>query len=402
MPGKYPFYALVVLAFLPSAEKVLKNMFGFNKGGSLGNLESAFGGAAVMNMMNKWGRKPPKGNNGGSQGSNNAGDNAKVRTANPDIGNPYEALARSNGVTTGGSGSGGTPSGGNGGSGSGGTPSGGSSPRGTSSGRTSTSGSSLDRTTTGGNTSKPSSTAKTSKRGNSKKEKTPGKIRTMFGNAKNKAKEIYNRPTIKGARAVGGKVFTGAIRIAGEGTLRIAGAATLGTIGLAAGIATGEIENVFAGAVGGIAAGNRVGKNAYDAIPRTAEKVSRTARDVRDTFEEGRYGETKEEREARQEKENKIKEFRKSSKYQQLLEKFPDSHEKIDRLVNAGITDASKIRIAVESKYSTDNTIAYMHMAKVCPNNIFEDRKKFVVYLEAHGIPGDKADEIYDAVRKFK
>ncbi len=446
-----PIFALVVMAFLTPAEKILRKMFGFDKGGQLGNMESAFGGAAIMNMVNKMGSKAPRGSSSNSE-SSNADDSAKVRMANNTNGNPYEALMGNNdsteaqagtvtsgvapvritpgGTTPEGTTSGRITSGGTaqsetasgratlGGTASGRAISEGATPAGTASSRTTPGGGTPSGTTPGGETPSggtssggapsggapsggiPSGGTPSNRASSSKKGKSNN--RNVFGRVRDKTVEIYNKPTIRGARAVGGKVFKGTIKLAATGALRVAGAATLGTIGLAAGVSTGEIENAFAGAVGGILAGNRIGKNVADTTSQAVKGAGRTLRDIGTTFKEGSLGEEREKIEERAERERKVKEFKKTKKYQDLLERYSHSEEKINELLNAGIIDDTKIRIVLENNYSTDNAIAYMHLAKTCPNNIFEDRNKFVVYLESNGIPKNKADEIYKAVRKFK
>ena len=174
----------------------------------------------------------------------------------------------------------------------------------------------------------------------------------------------------------------------------MAGVATLGTIGLAAGISTGDMSNAIAGVTGGIVAGNRLGNRTIE----TAKNVGGSARNIRDTFREGMYGE----KEAKKLKD--IKEFKKTAGYKKLLEKFPASEEKINKILNAGIMDTKKIKMTLNNSnnYSTDNAIAYMNMAKLCPNEIFEDRDKFNTYLESHGIPKEKATEIYRAVKEYR
>lgn len=84
------------------------------------------------------------------------------------------------------------------------------------------------------------------------------------------------------------------------------------------------------------------------------------------------------------------------------MEKYSGQQETVDKYLNAGITDISKIKTALQNNYSTDNNIAYMNMAKACPSKIFEDKDKFKTYLSSHGIPADKAEEIYNAVRTFR
>lgn len=477
-----PIFALVVLSFMGPAEKMLRQMFGFNKGGKLGNVEAAFGGATIMNMINQLGAS--KGGKKAKGGS--VQDGGKVRMADengsaPSIPDPYaslridqpqgEAIPNASENTTPNSNEtqvprSGTrageetpiganePNRGNEQNGTSmptqGTPN--QSPNGmmntpnqtsngmnTSNSRENGDNNSQNSTTTGNQATfrrknpEDSENNRTSNDGtspirfaqseanrenevnreneasrankasranrtnqhaesrvnkNTKEQKDNNKM-SLWQKAKQTKRKIDNVPTIKGIKNVTGgaeHVF----KLAAKGTARAAGAIALGTIGLAAGISTGEIENAIAGAAGGMVAGNRVAKSITN---RSSSSGS-----LRETFENGKYGE----KEAKRRK--AVREFKTSSKYQKLLDKFPEKEKEIDKFLNAGITDAGKIRIALQNSnnFSTDNAIAYMNMAKLCPSEIFEDRDKFNVYLQSHGIPTAKAQEIYNAVRKFK
>lgn len=55
------FFAIVAIGFITKAEKIVKNMFGFNKSKSMGALQAGATGALVMNIMNKL-PKADKGN----------------------------------------------------------------------------------------------------------------------------------------------------------------------------------------------------------------------------------------------------------------------------------------------------------------------------------------------------
>jgi len=61
-------YALVALAFLVPAEKLIKNMFGMKSETSVGNFSAAMGGAAVLNMLSKLKSSKPKDGAEGSSG----------------------------------------------------------------------------------------------------------------------------------------------------------------------------------------------------------------------------------------------------------------------------------------------------------------------------------------------
>ena len=53
-------YSIIALAFLPSAEKLIKEMFGMKSQSPSGTLGAAAGGAVVMSMLQKLKAKPPK------------------------------------------------------------------------------------------------------------------------------------------------------------------------------------------------------------------------------------------------------------------------------------------------------------------------------------------------------
>ena len=224
------------------------------------------------------------------------------------------------------------------------------------------------------------------------------RVRRLIQNARRKYNDLNNKPAIKGVKEVGKVFLKGTGKGLIRGAIQITGAITLGTIGLAAGISTGEFENAFSGAIGGIVAGSNIGKNVANRAITIPSRVAGVGREIKYTFNEGKYGE----KEA--EKRRKIREIKLSREYKDLLSKHQDKENEIDKFLNAGITNISKIRIALDNSnsYSTDNAIAYMNMAELCPTDIFEDREKFNVYLESHGIPKNKADEIYKAVRQFR
>lgn len=433
-----PIFALIVLSFMGPAEKMLREMFGFNKGGNLGNLEAAFGGATVMNMINKWGKAK------GGKKAQEASNGGKIKMANEStptasMPDPYASLRGSGGANSEAPeeaepSNGGTPTPENGSRGneSNGTPTSNghgsheNRPTQQDTGRRGSSQTLNNRNNSGeegrrqtspntgtsrifrrqkpenGPNSRNSSsggtspirftddqTSNTNRNTNPNKQERESKIKTLWQNVSKTKRKIENIPTIRGIRNVTGGTEH-VLTLAAKGTLRAAGMLTVGTIGLAAGIATGEIENAVAGAIGGMAAGNRVVKNI------TNRSISGTG--IREMFEQGKYGE----KEAKKRK--TIREFKASSKYQNLLNKFPEKEKEIDKFLNAGITDSGKIKIALQNSnnFSTDNAIAYINMAKLCPSEIFEDRDKFNIYLETYGIPKSKAQEIYNSVRKFK
>ena len=460
-----PLYALIVMSFLPQAEKMIRKMFGFEKAGKLGNVEAAFGGAAVMNMINQLGSLG-RAKNTTTRAKGNEGEEqkTKIRTANNGA-NPYAALmsnnnaesqegapeggaaptnagsqegapeggaAPANAGSQGGTPGGATPAnaGSQGGAPVGAAPANAGSQGGTPGGTTPANAGSQEgtpggaapantgarningiRQTTGVNTDVPSAdsyeTNGSRQQGSRNDENDDtdlnnsrrGRISSLASSVRARYREINEIPTIKGIKAVGGKVFFATAKGALRGGLRIAGAATLGTIGLAAGLTTGDASKAIGGLTGGIIAGNKIGGSAANGAINTANRFARRGESrLRRTFEEGRYGE----QEAA--KRERVRQIKKTKEYRNLLDKFKGKEKEIDKFLNAGITDIENIRIALQNSdwYSTDNAIAYMHMAELCPAEIFEDREKFKIYLESHGIPKDKADEIYKAVRQFR
>lgn len=425
-----PFFALVVISFLKPAEKMLRKMFGFDKAGKLGNLNDAFKGAAIMNMINKF--KAMGGTGGKAHSPGNAGSET-IRTTNTtttsDIDNPYAALVESDEQVEqqqieqeierqlnqqqltqqqltqqqlaqqrinrktksqqkklehqrrmeakrkaqqrnkGGSSNGGV----------------------------NYTGSQNARQVINNSRTNGVQTRNSAATSSPKTNKVSSGLQTKRDIKKPSIiKRASQNHVIRGVASVGVKTLKSVTRGTIRGGVKVAGMAALGTVGLAAGLATGEIENAFVGAAGGIAAGSKIGGNIANRAIKTRDQLVRTGNDLKQTYDNGRYGEKEAERK------RKVREFKQTKEYRNLLEKFAGSQKKIDKYIDAGIMDVSKIRIALTNNYSVDNNIAYMNMAKLCPAEIFEDRDKFNTYLESHGIPKTNADEIYKAVRKFK
>ena len=333
-----PIYAIIVIGFLLPAEKFVKKMFGLDKANTIGSMATTFGGVAIMNGINKLGLKGPKGPKGnGGSGSGGNGDSSKVRTANEGAQDPYDVLRQDLETNT-------NPG-----------------------------------TQTSGNSDSSAQTKNKAK----KKRKIKNKTGVGAGIGNVAKKYVLNKNTAKGLLRGAGK---------------IAGAATLGTIGLAAGIATGEVENAFAGAAGGLAAGSRVGGNLVDGGADLIEGVSRGIKGIGDTYGEGAYGK---EEYARMKFD---KEFKKSEEYIKLIDKYPGRENDVQQFLDSGITDTKMMQKAMDKNYNIREAIAYMKMAQAedCPNEILYDREKFKTYLESRGIPGSKAEEIRRGVIDFK
>ena len=96
-----PIYAIMVVAFMGPAEKLLRKFFGFDKASTPGALSQAgnmFGGAAAWNMIKKGagmiaGKKAPGG--GGNGGSRNVRTRGDSPVENADAPSGYDAFAES-------------------------------------------------------------------------------------------------------------------------------------------------------------------------------------------------------------------------------------------------------------------------------------------------------------------
>lgn len=103
LAAKNPIFAIVALAFIGPAEKILRNFFGFNEaktGGTLSSLAGIAGGTAAFNMVNKALSKGGKGGGGQtSKGNENIKTKKGPEASAPSIG---EAFGNEDVRTTGG------------------------------------------------------------------------------------------------------------------------------------------------------------------------------------------------------------------------------------------------------------------------------------------------------------
>ena len=85
---KNPIYAILFLAFIGPAEKLLRKFFGFDKSATVGSLDTAgklFGGAAAYNLASRaLGRGGQKGGNGG-RGGNGGSDSVRQKKSDKPI-----------------------------------------------------------------------------------------------------------------------------------------------------------------------------------------------------------------------------------------------------------------------------------------------------------------------------
>lgn len=267
-------YAIVTLAFMVPAEKIIKEMFGLKSSGPSGALNAAAGGAVVMSMLNKMkGGRPPQDKGKGSEGGNSVN---RIRT-------PRNTSATSTGAPrTGGEAlEGGSIAG---------ASTAGSAGRATV--RTSTASSSSSSSSAGSvSRSTPSSSA-----GSVSRSATSSASSSTSG-----AATTSSDGTIKGSRfrgVVGGlgkkyiygydaiKSHTGRL----TGTL---GAAVAGTIGLAAQIADGDLiedpTKAFAQAAtaagAGYIGGSALAQNAVHKVHSAPGKI----KEVANAYNEGKY-----------------------------------------------------------------------------------------------------------------
>ena len=381
-------YAIVTLAFMVPAEKIIKEMFGMKSNSPSGTLGAAAGGALMMSMLNKIKSKQPK--DSGDDGKAPSG----VRTAsrspvvpsyaggNPPGGNPP------GGNPPGGNPPGGNPPGGNppGGNPPGGNPPGGNPPGGKS---------------PGGNNS------------------TQGGYNILRGvGAITGVNQLISSP---------GKTF----KSIGKGAMELAGKATLsglaGTAMLANEVADGHLfddpEKAVQNVAGAGIAGYMAGKSLVDnAIGKTGQMV--------DTFEKGamgieEYNNKKYDRQFFNSDNYKI--IAQDSKIQQEWGRR-NIKEVAQTFLDNGISDQSVIRSAMQNGVNGDEyksissmgvtdvkhyrnvrdknkhkglnasqIAARMQIAKNLPERLFNDESGFIRYAKRFGI-----DDENDARRLFK
>lgn len=157
----------------------------------------------------------------------------------------------------------------------------------------------------------------TNKNDNNKNKKFPkGTAKKMAGLALQKGKRAVGR-TIKNP-----KTWTNLAKGAAKGIAKGAGMATLGAAGLAVGVASGDPSKAFGLAAAGIAAGNKIGGSAVDAISSASANVgSGISESFKDLKNEAAFGydyaqEAKKERQAQQQ----AKEFKRDSENQKFFE----------------------------------------------------------------------------------
>lgn len=95
--ARNPIFAILFLAFIIPAEKLLRKMFGFEKSNTAGGFAAGFGGAAAFKMLSNAVTK--RANKGGHGGGNKRNDNVRTSNNVQDVDAPdgYSAFAQGNG-----------------------------------------------------------------------------------------------------------------------------------------------------------------------------------------------------------------------------------------------------------------------------------------------------------------
>ena len=306
-------FAIVALAFLVPAEKLIREMFGIKSNTSTGVLGAAAGGALVMSMLQKMKAKPPKEAADGGAGGGSSGAKG-VRTAtrnsstslpggNPPPGNPPA----------------GNPPAGN--------PPAGNPPA--------------------GNPPAGNPPAGNPPAGNPPYITTPTQARSIRNGLSAVKRSIVGIDSFK---TRGKKYFKKALRGVGG----VALGATTGTIGLTAGLATGDFSNAAKYAAAGASLGYGVGNNL------TGTGINK-AIETGSTFKKGYMG-TEAYKNAKFDKEfYKSEDYRIIAQDSKLLSAYGEDgiKDRTQEFLDNGITDAAEIRKAMQSDISGDEYKAF-------------------------------------------
>ena len=129
------------------------------------------------------------------------------------------------------------------------------------------------------------------------KEQKREKRRNIKNNALKMAKRRFNATSGKDLAA---KKAIAAGKKAAKAGIRAAGVATGATVGLAAGMVSGDMSDMWKGLAGGAVAGNLLGKNASNRIDNFDQEIKQQANKVKDFKNELLYGDEAAAREAMQ------------------------------------------------------------------------------------------------------
>ena len=345
-------FAIVAIGFITKAEKIMKKMFGFEKSKSMGALAAGATGALVMNVLNKV-KAPKKEEKGKSSGEPKQKTN-NIRTATV---NPIAVL------TTRGEGA--------------------------SQNRVENSNEFFESPQTNGlfnNNPQEVNRPNTSRKTNSRKHgsKMPETIEN------NKVKRSITKGGWALTKKYGGKV----LKAMPGATLGALLGGTGAIVGLSAGIAQGDLMAATTGLFVGGKAGYSLGQRGVNTASKIADKVKSTADSVVDTYREGAYGEEYA-RNARFDKE-----FRNSSDYAKLKQNPNFSDEKVQQMLDAGITDFKRMDKILKNnakhprKYSMQKAIAYSEMAATCKKEILYDNDNFIRFCNDKNITELSQEEL--------
>jgi len=198
-----------------------------------------------------------------------------------------------------------------------------------------------------------------------------------------------NRPkrnVLGGIRAVAGRYLRPTV---GK-TAGLLLSATGGIIGFSAGVAQGDIGKALSGVAGGTMAGYYGGQKITNATFNSVHTVTHLKEPferVADTWREGALG---------KEEAGNIKfdrEFRRSEGYRQLKRNNTNfSDDKIQKMLNAGITDPKKMDKILKKnakhprKFTIEKAIGYAELADKCPESILYNNKRFIRYFHNRDI----------------
>ena len=380
-------YAIVAISFIVPAEKFIRKMFGFEKASTVGQLGAAAGGAMIMNMINK--AKGMGGKSHGGLDKEGGGSSASKGVRTP---TKFEPLASIQGGVQGSSGEQRQEQS------AGSQPSARDIENGYNSGYDEA-GSNAYVPRNNGNPSSYSQADTPGLRGgasltslNPIAAKKAGTFKKLLRGAGSGGKYVLKKHGLWGAD-LGRKMLKAPVRA----TASAVGAATLGMIGVSAGIATGELGNALKYGGAGLVAGNALGKGVSNTI----------AGDVEGFFKEGFRGYNGNETYQNMQFE---KQFFAGNEYKALTQKYGRQEAKrySRAFLDHGITDTSKMDVAMSKGLSPEDAVAFATIAKNCPAGTLHDLGKFREFLLNRNvnIPNDEAGkrmlkEYYDYTNLF-
>lgn len=350
-------YAVIALAFILEAEKIIKDLFGIQtqRGEASGAITGGvmFGASAGL-VKNGLGLLPGSNSDSKkSEGSNNGKVNFTDRKADKDASKNLNSFkdGSENDDNSEGSSEGGLPVGG---SSAGGSPTGGSSAGGSPTGGSPTGGSPTGRAPnapTPNRTRNSNGTANSGTSGKYGYERIKDSIKNglseRFPTISKIARNVSKKPAIKGVKKVAGKFINkdNAKKVA-KLLAKGAGAVTLGTIGLAAGLASDNDGDILKYAGLGMGVGALAGGKAFD----TGMALKDGTKNTVDTFQKGYYGDEYEDKVLNPRLDKQWYHDKDVREYYQ--NKYGDDwKQKMDESLEyrkAGITDQSDIDAAIK------------------------------------------------------